>query len=108
IVLKSFHNTVIEGFWRCLKTMMGLNLKGIILHGKKQRIFDSNVGFHVLLFYWIFVPLIQHELDEFCAWWNSHRVRLQPDKNMSSGHVPAYVFEHASHVGGIECRIRIS
>ncbi|KAJ6505427.1 hypothetical protein C8R45DRAFT_923707 [Mycena sanguinolenta] len=68
---------------------------------------NRNVGFHVPLFYWIFVPLIQHDLDEFRAWWNSHRVRLQPDKNMLSGHVPAYVFEHPSHVGGIDCRIQI-
>ncbi|KAJ7886271.1 hypothetical protein B0H13DRAFT_2535228, partial [Mycena leptocephala] len=59
------------------------------------------------LFYWFFVPLIQHELDEFREWWNVHRVRLQADKNMPSGHIPAHIFEHPSHVGGIDCRICI-
>ncbi|KAJ7512435.1 hypothetical protein B0H11DRAFT_2151906 [Mycena galericulata] len=94
MVLKSVHNTVIEGFWRWLKTKMGLNLKAIIIRGKQEHIFDTNVGFHM-------------QLDEFRAWWNQHRVRLQWDKNMPSAHVPAHVFEHPSHVGGIDCRIRI-
>ncbi|KAJ6460794.1 hypothetical protein C8R47DRAFT_1242082 [Mycena vitilis] len=107
MVLKSVHNTVIEGFWRWLKTKMGLNLKAIIMQGKQDRIFDSNVAFHVPLFYWIFVPLIQHELDEFREWWNIHRVRTQSDKHMPSGHVPAHAFEHPSHFGGIDCRIRV-
>ncbi|KAJ7137293.1 hypothetical protein C8R46DRAFT_1322229 [Mycena filopes] len=88
MVLKSVHNTVIEGFWRWLRVKMGLNLKLIILRGKQDRIFDSNVPFHPALFYWIFVPLIQQELDEFREW-SSH------------------VFEHPSHVGGLDCRIKI-
>ncbi|KAJ7089459.1 hypothetical protein C8R44DRAFT_751464 [Mycena epipterygia] len=107
MVLKSVHNTVIEGFWRWLKLKMGLNLKAIIIRGKQEHIFDSNIAFHVPLFYWIFVPLIQHELDEFREWWNYHRVRLQRDKNMPSGHVPAHVYEHPTHFGGIDCRIRV-
>lgn len=48
-----------------------------------------------------------HELDEFREWWNVHRVRLQADKNMPSSHIPAHIFEHPSHVGGIDCRICI-
>ncbi|KAJ6556997.1 hypothetical protein DFH09DRAFT_1084343 [Mycena vulgaris] len=107
MVLKSVHNTVIEGFWRWLKTKMGLNLKAIIIRGKQERIFDSNVAFHIPLFYWIFVPLIQHELDEFREWWNQHRVRLQRDKNMPSGHIPAHAHEHPTHFGGIDCRIHV-
>ncbi|KAJ7171949.1 hypothetical protein C8R46DRAFT_991860 [Mycena filopes] len=107
MVLKSVHNTVIEGFWRWLRVKMGLNLKLIILRGKQDHIFDSNVPFHAALFYWIFVPLIQQELDEFREWWNIHRVQFQADKNMPSGHVPAHVFEHPSHVGGLDCRIKI-
>lgn len=47
MVLKSVHNTVIEGFWRWLRVKMGLNLKLIILRGKENHIFDSNVAFHV-------------------------------------------------------------
>ncbi|KAJ7752503.1 hypothetical protein DFH07DRAFT_774437 [Mycena maculata] len=78
----------------------------MVLKNKDGLEFESN-HYPRPLFYWIFVPLIQHELDEFRAWWNQHRVRLQWDKNMPSAHVPAHVFEHPSHVGGIDCRIRI-
>ncbi|KAJ7779761.1 hypothetical protein B0H16DRAFT_1249747, partial [Mycena metata] len=104
MVLKSVHNTVIEAFWCWLRGKMGLNLKLIILRGKENHIFDSNVAFH---FYWILVPVVQHKLDEFWHWWNTHRIRVEPDKNMPLGHVPAHVVKHPSHVGGIDCRIQI-
>ncbi|KAK7016477.1 hypothetical protein R3P38DRAFT_2541840 [Favolaschia claudopus] len=107
MVLKSVHNTVIEGFWRWLRAKMGLNLKELITRGKRERIFDSNVPFHVPLFYWIFVPVIQQQLDEFRIWWNNHRVRLQHEKDMPSGHIPAHAFEHPTHFAGLDCRIRV-
>jgi hypothetical protein len=47
MVLKSVHNTVIEGFWRWLKLKLGLNLKAIIIRGKLERIYDSNIAFHL-------------------------------------------------------------
>jgi hypothetical protein len=59
------------------------------------------------LFYWIFVPLVQAELDEFRTWWNQHRVRHQPDKNMPSGHVPDDALEHPQMFGGLNCIIPI-
>jgi hypothetical protein len=47
MVLKSVHNTVIEGFWRWLRGKMGLTLKEFITCGEWDRVFDSNVAFHV-------------------------------------------------------------
>ncbi|KAK7058137.1 hypothetical protein R3P38DRAFT_3547593 [Favolaschia claudopus] len=107
MVLKSVHNTVIEGFWRWLRAKMGLNLKEFITRGKREHIFNPNVPLHVPLFYWIFVPIIQEQLDEFRTWWNNHRVRFQHDKNMPSGHIPAHAFEHPTHFAGVDCRIRV-
>jgi hypothetical protein len=46
-IIKSVHNTIIEGFWRWFKEKMGLNLKAIILVGKDERIFSANVEFHL-------------------------------------------------------------
>ncbi|KAJ6550296.1 hypothetical protein B0H19DRAFT_1211498 [Mycena capillaripes] len=113
-LIKSVHNTVIEGFWRWLKEKMGLNLKAIILIGKEERIFSPNVEFHfyvildfVPLFYCIFIPLLQAQLDAFRIYWNHHRVRSQKDKNMPSGHVPADAFNHPQNFGGLDCRIPI-
>ena len=59
------------------------------------------------LFNWIFPPLVQAELDEFCLWWNQHRVRHQADKNMPSGHVPIDVLENPELYCGTDCRVRI-
>ncbi|KAJ7877863.1 hypothetical protein B0H13DRAFT_2235847 [Mycena leptocephala] len=101
------HNTVIEAFWRWLKEKMGLNLKAVILAGKEKRIFSPNVDFHLPLFYWVFIPLLQAKLDEFRLWWNHHRVRRQKDKNMPSGHVPSDAFDHPQNFGGLDCRIPV-
>ncbi|KAJ6525586.1 hypothetical protein B0H10DRAFT_1864030 [Mycena sp. CBHHK59/15] len=106
-LIKSVHNTVIEAFWRWLKEKMGLNLKAIILVGKAERIFSPNVEFHLPLFYWIFIPLLQAQLEEFRLWWNHHRVRTQKDKNMPSGHVPSDAFDHPQNFGGLDCRIPV-
>ncbi|KAJ7769746.1 hypothetical protein B0H14DRAFT_2402474, partial [Mycena olivaceomarginata] len=105
--IKSVHNTIIEAFWRWLKEKLGLNLKAMILVGKDQRIFSANVEFHLPLFYWIFVPLLQAKLEEFRIWWNHHRVRLQKEKNMPSGHVPADAFDHPQNFGGLDCLIEV-
>jgi hypothetical protein len=59
------------------------------------------------LFYWIFIPLLQVQLDAFRIYWNHHRVRSQKDKNMPSGHVPADAFNHPQNFGGLDCRIPI-
>ncbi|KAF7371801.1 hypothetical protein MVEN_00036800 [Mycena venus] len=106
-LIKSVHITVIESFWCWLKENMGLNLKSTILIGKEERIFSPNVEFYLPLFYWIFIPLLQAQLDAFRIYWNHHRVRSQKDKNMPSGHVPADAFNHPQNFGGLECRIPI-
>ncbi|KAK7006611.1 hypothetical protein R3P38DRAFT_3325952 [Favolaschia claudopus] len=106
-LIKSVHNTIIEAFRHWLKDKLGRNLKEFILIGKRERIFSPDVHFHVSLFYWIFVPLLQAKLDEFRLWCNHHRVRVQIEKNMPSGHVPADAFAHPKNFGGIDCRISV-
>lgn len=59
------------------------------------------------LFYWIFVPLLQHELNEFQKWWNGHRVRRQPAKLMPSGHVPSFALDYPAEFQGTDCRIEV-
>ncbi|KIJ31979.1 hypothetical protein M422DRAFT_214129 [Sphaerobolus stellatus SS14] len=106
--LKSVHNTVIEGFWSWLLSKQGFNVKERVLQGMTQYIFNPNSTLHENLFYWIFVPLLQAELNSFQRWWNYHRVRSQAEKHMPSGHVPAHVFADPESRGGIDCGIRIT
>lgn len=60
-----------------------------------------------LLFYWIFIPLVQDELANFQRWWNNHRVRTQENKMMPSGHVPSFALEYPSTLNGVDCRIEV-
>ena len=59
------------------------------------------------MFYWVFVPLVQADLDGFRTWWNQHRVRAQRAKNMPSGHVPSDTFANPGSWGGLDCGIKI-
>lgn len=59
------------------------------------------------LFYWVFIPLIQQELDNFREYWNNHKIRKQLTKAMPSGHIPADALRHSSLFQGRNCLIRI-
>ncbi|KAJ3911553.1 hypothetical protein F5877DRAFT_85809 [Lentinula edodes] len=107
VILKSTNNTPIEGIWRRFSEKVGANLKEIILRGKVEYIFDSTRHEHTLLFYWIFIPLVQDELANFQRWWNNHRVRTQENKMMPSGHVPSFALEYPSTLNGVDCRIEV-
>ena len=50
---------------------------------------------------------MQRELEEFRIWWNQHRVRFQPEKDMPSGHVPADALVHPELLGGLDCLISV-
>ncbi|KAJ7210180.1 hypothetical protein GGX14DRAFT_363716, partial [Mycena pura] len=107
VLIKSIHNTVIEGFWRHFKEKLGLNLKDFLLRGKTEHLFNTHNPLYEPLFYWIFAPLIQQELDDFVNWWNNHRVRHQHEKIMPSGHVPSHAMEYPELFGALDCRIRV-
>ncbi|KAF7311274.1 hypothetical protein MKEN_01029000 [Mycena kentingensis (nom. inval.)] len=107
VLIKSIHNTIIEGFWRHLKEKLGLNLKDFLLRGKHEHLFNPHNPNHEPLFYWIFAPLMQQALDEFCDWWNNHRVRHQHDKIMPSGHIPTQALEYPAMFAALDCRIQV-
>lgn len=45
-MIKSVHNTVIEGFWRQFKEKSGLNLKDFLLRGKEGHLFNPHDLLH--------------------------------------------------------------
>ncbi|TFK29207.1 hypothetical protein FA15DRAFT_582881 [Coprinopsis marcescibilis] len=87
--IKSIHNMVIESLWKWLQSSVGKNLREIMELGCDLHIFQPQTPFHIDLFYWIFVPVVQKELDKFQSYWNHHHVCWQSTKNMPSKHVPA-------------------
>ena len=124
--LQSVHNTVIEAFWRWLLQKLGYNLKDHILRGQNEHFFNPVDPIHmwaflqilktlnwscltiiIQVFYWIFVPLVQAELDDFQEWWNCHHIRAQPKKEMPSGHVPYHLFSDPNSAGGEDLGIKV-
>ncbi|KAF6748401.1 hypothetical protein DFP72DRAFT_992260 [Ephemerocybe angulata] len=107
VTIKSVHNTVSESLWRFLSDISGKNLREVVLYGKEFHIFNPQSDMHCDLFYWVFVPLIQTELDEFRTMWNQHKVRPQKEKEMPSGHTPADAFEYPEEYNGVDCLIKV-
>ncbi|KAJ7064243.1 hypothetical protein C8F01DRAFT_1250495 [Mycena amicta] len=107
VMIKSIHNTITEGFWRHLKEKLGLNLKDYLLRGKTEHSFNPHNPLHEPLFYWIFTPIMQQELNEFADWWNNHRVRHQHEKVMPLGRVPSHAMDYPELFGALDCHIKI-
>lgn len=55
----------------------------------------------------MFPPLVQAQLDEFRAYWNTHLVTKQDDKLMPSAHIPKLLMESPDQAGGIDCLVPV-
>ena len=47
-----------------------------------------------IVFYFIFMPLIRHEINEFVQTWNAHRIRTQSGLPNSVGGIPDQLYYH--------------
>jgi hypothetical protein len=52
---------------------------------------------------WLWPPLMQRELDKFCASANNRRVRKQKDKILPSGVTPNLAYLFPEKFGGRDC-----
>ncbi|KAF8152677.1 hypothetical protein K438DRAFT_1910239 [Mycena galopus ATCC 62051] len=99
-IIKSVHNIIIEGFWHWFREKKGLNLKTIILVGKFPTLVTRP------LFYWVFVPLLQVELDEFCLWWN-HQVHTRWTRICLPALIHLMPWSITKNYGSIHCHIPV-
>ncbi|KAJ6461638.1 hypothetical protein DFH09DRAFT_1254948 [Mycena vulgaris] len=100
VALKSTNNTPIESLWHWFQDQCGKNLYLQVTKGRDEGIFNPNNSIHVLLFNWLWPPIIQGELDHFTEMWNSHVIRRQRNKLMPSGVSPNELYSHPEHYGG--------
>ncbi|KAF8513200.1 hypothetical protein JB92DRAFT_3083220 [Gautieria morchelliformis] len=85
VFLKSIHNTTIEGIWHWL-------------HANHEA---------SSLFNWLWPPICQAILNDFVAYWNSHRIQTQHNKLMPSGATPRDVITSPQAYGGEHCSILV-
>ncbi|KAJ7933118.1 hypothetical protein B0H13DRAFT_1533779, partial [Mycena leptocephala] len=69
---KSTNNAHIESLWHWFQDQCGTNLFLQITKGRGEGLFNPKNPIHVLLFKWIWPPIVQGELDHFTGLWNSH------------------------------------
>jgi hypothetical protein len=53
-----------------------------------------------VVFYFIFMPILRHEINEFVQTWNAHRIRTQPGRANSVAGIPDRLYYHPKE--GIE------
>ncbi|KAJ7647950.1 hypothetical protein FB45DRAFT_975407 [Roridomyces roridus] len=100
VAVRSVNNTPIEGLWRWFQEQVGKNLYIQVTKGRDEGIFNPNNPIHVLLFNWLWPPIVQGELDHFTERWNSHVIRRQKNKVMPSGVSPNELHAHPEHYCG--------
>ncbi|KAF8814344.1 hypothetical protein BYT27DRAFT_7082446, partial [Phlegmacium glaucopus] len=90
--MRSVHNTPIEGLWHWFLQTFGVNIKDTIRGGFQAGIYNPNNVVHLQLFYWLWLKILQNQLNKFVEYWNNHRIHSQPDKSNMSGSTPRHGF----------------
>ncbi|KAJ7289624.1 hypothetical protein C8J57DRAFT_1046436 [Mycena rebaudengoi] len=106
----STNNTPIEGFWRWLRAGSGHSTKTVLQEGALTGIFIPNDDIHRQTFYWLWVPLVQEELDTFRDYWNNHKLQKSKDKLNPSGSSPLNMLLNPTSVVATarDCSIRVN
>ncbi|KZT40293.1 hypothetical protein SISSUDRAFT_983506 [Sistotremastrum suecicum HHB10207 ss-3] len=85
LFLRSVKNIVIERSWKDWLREGGRNLGLFFTRNSGVAGFVPENPIHRCLADWIWVPLIQQELDKFVSRYNSRKIRRQPEKHGPSG-----------------------
>ncbi|KAI0069657.1 hypothetical protein K474DRAFT_1710205 [Panus rudis PR-1116 ss-1] len=94
VALRSVHNIRIEKAWSLFLQNRGFNIQQTLREaGPGQGIYNVNNPIHQNLFLWLWPPIVQVELDGFVEYWNTHRIRTQPNSLLPSGCTPNHAYQ---------------
>ncbi|KAF8506306.1 hypothetical protein JB92DRAFT_2832928 [Gautieria morchelliformis] len=100
-----FHDAIYCLHW--LRKTTERNFLDEVRRGYDNGMFNPNDTLHISLFNWLWPPICQAILDDFVAYWNSHRAQTQRNKLMLSGATPRDVFTSPQAYGGERCSIPV-
>ncbi|KAK7027209.1 hypothetical protein R3P38DRAFT_2527115 [Favolaschia claudopus] len=108
--LESIHNITVESGWRPLFYKWGVNVLDFYFAASIIPL----VFLQILMFFffrqtsnWIWFPLVQRDLDNFCHQQNNHRIRYQAEKILPSGGTPNEFFANPGKWGGENCLVEV-
>ncbi|KAK1216230.1 hypothetical protein PQX77_021144 [Marasmius sp. AFHP31] len=104
---KSTHNISIESAWKWFRQHNGIGIHNIIEQGKSNGLFIQSNPIHTNLFHWLFPKLVQSCLDDFIAYWNTHKIRKQKDARLPSGVTPRHAMECPEQYGMVSGAIDV-
>ncbi|KAG8893578.1 hypothetical protein FRB99_001859, partial [Tulasnella sp. 403] len=99
--VKSTRNIVIECSWRPLVKKLIRNVQNWWADGRLEAGFIDGDRTHKWLADWLWVPLIQKEVNNYVDQFNDHVVRKQMEKVGPSNCSPNYAFDHPGEYGGV-------
>ncbi|KAJ7777976.1 hypothetical protein DFH07DRAFT_766191 [Mycena maculata] len=105
--LPSPQNITVESGWRSLFYTWGVNVLEFYNSGLHGGFFEQGNIIHEQTARWIWFPVVQRSLDNFCNEQNNHRIRKQTEKLLPSGGTPNQFYSNLAKYGGKSCLIPV-
>lgn len=83
-VCRSIHNVRIERLWVDVTNQVGATWSARFTNLELQHAFDINNVSHIWLLQYLFLPIINNQLNFFTDTWNQHRIQIRRGPNRSS------------------------
>jgi hypothetical protein len=99
----STSNVTIERFWNLSNTSVVALLKPHLQKLRSELLYDPNENFDRDLLAYLFIPVIQSELDVLSERHNNHRIRKQNGVELPTGCKPNYSFSFPETFGAAQC-----
>ncbi|KAG9123346.1 hypothetical protein FRC07_015063 [Ceratobasidium sp. 392] len=95
-----------EIFWSQLRARFSPPLEAIMQEGIQNNWFNSHNYIELLVFRWVWMPLIQHDLDVFAYRYNTSRKRSNTKTLLPHGR-PKYIFEYPEQFDGQNFKVTV-
>ncbi|KAL1687133.1 hypothetical protein GGG16DRAFT_117261 [Schizophyllum commune] len=89
-----------ETFWSVLRRYWSPGFEDILEGGQLQDVYNADNAVDRLVFRWVFIPFLQHELDEARRRYNLTKRRRDKNKILPQGEVPELIAAKPERFGG--------
>lgn len=105
IVNRSTGNQRIEAFWSFLKRIFTVKWRNMFMDLEQIGLFESASPDDIENMRMWFSSVIQLELDHIKSYWNSHRIRLQRDVELTTGQAPDVMYYQPELFSARDCSL---
>ena len=103
----SVYNITIERFWRKVNEFIGTFFKPQLEKLTTDNNYDSAEELDRTILAYLYIPVIQKEIDKFIYEYNSHRIRVQKGVKLPTGCHPDFCYRLPEQFGARKCGVPI-